>query len=266
MRFARRLGRGSIFEVTLVFDEQGRELICKRCTASARLAAGEAALDREREVLMIAKSVHAPEVVASGADAHGAFVLQTQAAGAPVRTLLREAGIASAETWLELARASTKALADLHALRDPVGPLALVHGDISPDNVFFEAPGGIVFVDWSAASWRGAPKPVFSGDRGTLPYAAPELARAEIPADAGCDTYALAATLLAAAVGPGIVDSATDASRLLEVGSRGVRSERMHERRDLPERARSAVTSALSFERASRLVSARELAELLENT
>jgi len=265
-RLALRLGTGSVFEVSLVRDERGRELICKRVASQARLVSGDSALDRERELLAAAKSSHLPELVAWGSDERGGFVLEGRACGAPVRELIRDVEPRfAAASWLDLARASSQALAHLHELRDDLGSLEFVHGDVSPDNLFFEAPLRVTFIDLSSARWRNAPGAVFRRDRGTLPYVAPELARGECTAETASDTYALAATLLAVAVGPAITHASTDASRLLEVGTRGLRSERIEERADLPKRARRAILEALRFDRASRLASARELAGELEN-
>ena len=101
---------------------------------------------------------------------------------------------------------------------------------------------------------------MFVGARGTLPYVAPEIVRGEAGASAETDTYALAATLLAVAVGP-LTQGTTEASRLLEVGSQGISAERIERRSDLPARARTAIARALRFDRASRLASSRELAD-----
>jgi serine/threonine protein kinase len=256
------LGVGSVFEVAIVRDEQGRELVCKRSAPSAWASLGDAALDRERDVLRAAKGPHLVELVAHGSDDRGGFLLETRAQGAAVRSLLGE-GLDAAR-WLDLARASSAALAALHALRDRAGDLRLVHGDISPDNMFF-APSTVTFVDFSSATFRDAEEPVFRDGRGTLPYVAPEIARGEARASAETDTYALAATLLAAAVGPAITEASTEASRLLEVGTSGLLADRIDGRSDLPERARSAIRLALRFDRAARLASSRDFARELGN-
>src|SRR4051794_1539001 len=101
----RPLGAGSVFEVALVRDEQGRELVCKRVAPRAREASGDAALDRERDVLRAVKSPFLVEVAAWGSDARGGFVLEEHARGVAVRTLLGAA--LDAATWIELARASS---------------------------------------------------------------------------------------------------------------------------------------------------------------
>jgi len=261
----RRLGRGSVFEVAVVRDEHGRELVCKRSAPGSRSSVGDTALDRERDVLRATRSPHLVELVAYGSDDRGGFLLEAPARGAAVRSLIGEGDAPlDAARWLELARATSAALASLHALRDEGGDLGFVHGDVSPDNIFFE-PAAVTFIDLSSATFREAPEPVFRGDRGTLPYVAPEVARGEARASAETDTYALAATLLAAAVGPSITQATTEASRLLEVGTSGLRADRLDRRSDLPERMRSAIKRALRFERAGRLASSSELARELGN-
>jgi hypothetical protein len=265
-RLVERLGIGSVFEVALLADEENRELIGKRIAPHARTALGALALERERDLLSAAKSEHAPELVAWGTDERGGFLIETRAPGTGVREFVLEGESAwDATRWLTLARACTRALARLHALADADGDLLITHGDISPDNLFFEAPGRVTFIDFSSATYRTAPKPVFPGDRGTLPYAAPELVRNEVPATQETDTYALAATLLAIAVGP-ITRATTDASRLFEVANEGVLWQKIETRSDLPPSARYALAEALQFERGSRLTSARELAERFDPT
>ena len=265
-RLVTRLGVGSVFEVALVRDEHERELVCKRASPQVRAAFGDSALHRERDVLLAAKSPYLAELVAHGSDDRGGFLLEAPARGTAVRTLVRETEPAlDAASWLALARASSHALSSLHALRDERGPLSFVHGDVSPDNLFFDGPTHATFIDLSSATFRDAALPVFQGDRGTLPYVAPELARGESAPSAASDTYALAATLLAVAVGPTITRATTDASRLLEVGESGVDAARIERRQDLPERARRAIHLALVFDRAHRLASSRDLARELQN-
>jgi serine/threonine protein kinase len=253
----RRLGRGATFEVAVVRDVQGRELICKR---AAHPGAG-GAIEREVEVLRSFKTASLPELIAAGTDAHGGFLVESRAPGVAVRELIAEGRvIIDVARWIELAQASTRALADLHALADAEGGLAFVHGDISPDNVFFEAPTTVTFVDFASATWRAAPLPAFPGDRGTVPYAAPELIRQEGHAAAASDTYALAATLLAVAVAPPLVRATSEAGRLYEAASEGILWKRIEERSDLPAAYRSALAEALQYEPQRRLSSARELA------
>jgi len=255
-----RLGVGTLFVVARVADAQGRELICKRA-AHPRFAG---ALERERDLLTILCGAAVPELVAAGFDMRGGFLVETRARGVPLRELMTEGQACPiASTWIALAKASAHALATLHAFRDGKGPLGFVHGDISPDNLFFEPPATVTFIDFSSASYRDRPDPPHVDDRGTAPYAAPELLRQETRATPECDTYALAATLLAGAVGLPIVRATTEAARLYEAASQGVLWTRIDERADLPLDLRSALSEALQHERARRLVSSGELAARL---
>src|SRR5262245_29726591 len=81
------LGMGTGFEVALVTDAEGRELVCKRSAPRARASAGDAALDRERELLGAAKSPHLVDLVTWGLDARGGFLLEGRARGVSVREL-----------------------------------------------------------------------------------------------------------------------------------------------------------------------------------
>jgi hypothetical protein len=256
-RLIDRLGIGTVFAVARVTDAQGRELICKR-PAHPRFAG---ALEREREVLTILCGAAVPELVASGHDARGGFLVETRARGWPVRELMIDGQVRPPATiWMALARASAHALATLHTFRDGKGPLGFVHGDISPDNLFFEPPATVTLIDFSSASFRDAPLPSNVGDRGTAPYAAPELLRQDTHATPECDTYALAATLLAVAVGPPLVRATMEPARLYEAATEGVLWARIEERADLPRDVRSALSEALQYEPARRLASSHHLA------
>jgi serine/threonine protein kinase len=263
-RLAQRLGIGSVFEVAIVRDAAGRALVCKRVAPRARASAAESALDREREIIVALKSAELPELVEWGADERGGFLLETPVAGTPLRSLLDGKKALDSGAWLAMARATSRALSALHAGSDERGPLAFVHGDISPDNLFFDPSGTATFVDLSSATFRDAPLPVFPNHRGTLPYVSPEIARGEAPTSAASDSYALAATLLAVAVGSPIVEATTDASRLFEVATRGIDASLIDRRTDLPKAARQAIARALAFDPRSRLASSRELAHELQ--
>jgi serine/threonine protein kinase len=258
---ALHLGVGTVFEVALVRDENGRELVCKRAATGAHRTLGERALERERAILVAAKSPQLVELVAFGHDARGAFVLEAAARGKALRDLV-DAELDD-RAWLELARATSEALAKLHAHRDASGELLLVHGDISPDNIFFDPPSHVTFLDLSNATFRDASDPIFENARGTLPYVAPEVARGEARPTRESDVYALAATLLAVLLGGSLTQATTEASRLLEVGSSGVDGDRIDRRAGLPVRARRAIARALRFDPSERLVSSAELAEEL---
>jgi serine/threonine protein kinase len=256
------LGVGTIFRVTLVRDGQGRDLICKRA-APVEPAVTALALERERVLLGKLRGFAVPELVFAGHDARGGFLVESCAPGRPLRDIVGGENKLTPRELLELASASAVALARLHDATDENGALAFVHGDISPDNVFFQAPDKITFIDLSSALWRDATSPASPGDRGTAPYAAPELLRQESLATQAGDTYALAATLLAVAMGASIVRATNDAGRLYEAATEGVLFRGLDDHAELDAGFRSAIAEALQYEQGRRLTSSREFAARL---
>jgi serine/threonine protein kinase len=140
---------------------------------------------------------------------------------------LRDAGQALRENRA-LREASVRAtfarLAEVHAARDDRGALlGMVHGDVSPDNVYVAIEGAprAALADFGLAVWRGS-APVGGGAfRGTLAYAAPEVARGE-PFDARADDFALAASVLHVTTGVPLREGGAGltAVTLVEAGTR----------------------------------------------
>jgi serine/threonine protein kinase len=258
----RPLGIGTVFAVAVVHDVRGRELICKRA-ARPDIPETALALGREAAVLGKLQGRDVPRLVASGHDARGGFLVESLAPGVPLRALVDRTIRLPPVEVLALGCAAASALARLHDATDEQSALGFVHGDISPDNVFYAAPSTITFVDFSSAIFRDAPSPALPDDRGTAPYAAPEVMRQETHPTAASDTYALAATLLAVAIGAPIVRAQNDAGRLFEAASQGVMRHLLDERPDLDPAFRSAIVEALQYEQDRRLSSSRALAARL---
>ena len=94
-----------------------------------------------------------------------------------------------------------EAFAKLHEAVDELGPLAVVHGDPSPANIAIDdAAERAIILDLDLASWRERTPPNDGAFRGTLLYAAPEVARGS-PATVQSDLFAVAASLLHAWTG-----------------------------------------------------------------
>jgi serine/threonine protein kinase len=104
--------------------------------------------------------------------------------------------------WLaNAAKAAFGALAAVHEAEDEDGPLAIVHGDVSPSNLAIsDDASSALLLDFGLASGRRWPRTNDGAFRGTVRYAAPETARGE-PIDVRADVFALAASLLHAASG-----------------------------------------------------------------
>jgi serine/threonine protein kinase len=261
------LGGGSVFDVALVHDGT-RDVVCKRLSPrAAREPAARAAMVREARALTLARHAALPALVRVGSDARGPFLIETHVAGVSVRGLVegwRARGEAVPPRLVaHLAEAAATALAELHALRDDAGSIALSHGDIGPDHLILGPLGEARFVDLGAARFRGMEASLETGDRGTLPFAAPEVARGEVPPSAATDVYALAATLLFLAVGEPLTAAREAGAMLLEIGERGVLRSLLGRAVGLSDGARDALHRALSPDPGRRAASAHDLAVAL---
>jgi len=255
VRFVRAIGTGTFFDVALV-EEGDRLLACKRIRPRLlRDPIGRAALAREVKALAAISHPSVPAVVRVGNDGHGPFVLETFSEGASleaVRTAWEESGRAVPdELFLHVAKESVRVLAELHALA-----VGFVHGDLAPDNVLLAPTGRVHLLDFGMTRVQGV-DPGGEG-RGTLPFAAPELARGEIPSDAACDVYALAASLLWL-VREDELASRDAALRLVEVSERGIDPKEPASLGPAARPAWKALREATRFERGERTPSASAL-------
>jgi serine/threonine protein kinase len=160
-----------------------------------------ACLLREGDILRRLGGRGAPRFVEAGEDALGLFLVMERLAMPSLAVQDSSVRLRGA-LWLgQASRSALRALADVHDADDSAGPLAVVHADVSPDNVLVDDDASAAaFVDFGLSRWRddaGAPQDAF---RGTLAFVAPEVARGE-PSDARSDLFALATSLLAAASG-----------------------------------------------------------------
>ena len=255
------IGSGSSFHVALV-REGVDTLICKR-PRGARAANADmlAGLERERLALQLASHPSLPSVIRSGTDADGAFLLQTRVVGTSIRELVRSwqaGGQRCSSAFLHhVVCSSLCLLAELHECPGAGEATVLVHGDISPDNVLVDEAGDAHFIDFGHARWRGMPSALAHDARGTLPYLAPEVARAEVLPTQASDVYALAATMLFVCTSARICDAVDEAPMLLEVAERGVRVDMLSGCDDLSAGEKSALARALSFDAAARTQTAR---------
>lgn len=250
------LGAGTVFQVALV-REGDVVCICKRPTSRAvREPAGRGALVREAKALALARHPALPALHRVGADEHGPFVVESRVEGLSLRALVgawraRDQGV-PARLVAHLAAEATRTLAELHALVGEHGPLGLSHGDIGPDNVLVEPHGAVRFIDLGAARWASMSAEDVADDRGTVPYAAPEVVRGEVAPDAAADTYALAATLLFVALGEAPCTARSEAAMVAEIGEHGVDPARIAAATALSATERGALAAALRFDRSAR--------------
>lgn len=125
----------------------------------------------------------APRLVESGDDAFGPYLLMSYVDGPRLDELPH-----AHETFEALAASTFEALASLHAR-------GVVHGDVRPENLIVGASP--TFVDFAFARLDDEPAPP-GPFRGTLAFAAPELARDGPSASTGAsDVFGLALALAA---------------------------------------------------------------------
>ncbi|HEY8040588.1 MAG TPA: protein kinase [Polyangiaceae bacterium] len=230
---------------TRVFDveRQGVRYVCKRL---AQRALDEAwmreRLAAEGRLLAQMDGHGAPRLVASGEDAQGPWVVMERVtapalATAPGRTDPR---------WLARAtRAAFEALAAIHAR-------GVVHADLSPTNVLVDEDGArATLIDFGLAVWSGAPPMLPGPFRGTLLYAAPEVARGEV-FGARADLFALAASLLHAWSGEAPRPQASEAAMLLAAGEEGIEAWAARVARGLDVHVARALVECCAFDAARR--------------
>jgi eukaryotic-like serine/threonine-protein kinase len=260
------IGAGSVFEVAVVRHESA-VVICKRLTGRTRHEpAGRAAIIREAKALSLARHPAIPRLLHAGNDAYGPFLLETRVEGVSMRALAegwRPRGGVPAALLDHVARSAIQVVAELHELRDEEGSLGIVHGDIGPDHVYLDPIGQVRLIDFGAARFRGMGEDLMTGDRGTLPFTAPEVARSETAPTACGDVYSLAATLLFTGSGQPLCHAKEEAAMLLEIGDHGIRLDLIEALPLSPEK-REALRRALHPDAAHRTRSARELLRELD--
>ena len=261
------IGTGSIFHVALVRD-RGEIAVAKRLVPRVRREpAARAAMAREAMALSLANHLSLPELRRVGSDEHGPFMIQARIEGASVRAIVegwRARGRAVPPSLVaHVSLAAAGALAEIHALANDRGPLALSHGDLGPDHVIVGPIGDVRFLDLGAARFAGMDPALSTDDRGTLPYAPPEVARGERAPRQSEDVYALAATLLFLATGGPLSATSGDAAMLLAIGDRGLDPDLCDRASGISDRGRAALRLAIALDPEERLASAVALAAAL---
>ncbi len=143
-----------------------------------------------------------PCLIEHGSDEAGPWLRTERMLAPTIAEHLERAQGALDATWIErAARAAFIAMAIVHEATDEHGPLAIVHADLSPSNLAINEPVDRAFVlDFDLAWWREGPPRRDGAFRGTIRYAAPELARGETPT-VRSDLFSLAAVMLHAIMG-----------------------------------------------------------------
>jgi serine/threonine protein kinase len=242
------LSRGARSATAVVFGVLrstggGDACVCKRLSERAQSEPWmRARLVAEGELLGKLQARGAPRLVASGEDANGPWLVLELVEGEPLAARIGAVDAA----WVALAAsAAFGALAQVHAA-------GVVHGDVSPDNVMLSADAmRATLLDFGLAVWPGAPPMPAGPFRGTLLYAAPEVARGET-ADARSDTFALAASLLHVASGEAPRAAETQAAMLLSAGEQSIEPWARRAAAAVPQALAEALVACCAFERDAR--------------
>jgi serine/threonine protein kinase len=194
----------------------------------------------EGQVLARLDGRAAPRLVDAGEDERGPWLVMEWLDGA----LLGEHGGAfDPECTIFAAEQLFAAVAQVHAR-------GIVHADLSPSNVML-GPLRAKLVDFGLAHWEGSPPLPQGPFRGTLLYAAPELARGEA-IDARTDVFAAAASLLHVYSGRAPRGHTAEAAMLLSAGSEPIEAWAENASVGLPGAVRRLLCACCAFERADR--------------
>jgi eukaryotic-like serine/threonine-protein kinase len=184
----RPLAGGPYFHVWLVTRGDVRHVAKRTSPRFADDPRGARMVENEAMALRLLEGRGAPALVASGDDAHGAYLVTEWVEGMSLLSFVHDACF-----FRGRARAIFAALTEIHAR-------GLVHGDPSPTNILMtkDQDPTALFLDFGL-SRRMVGEPL-EGDgsfAGTLAYAAPEVASSGGRASSfASDVFAVAAVLL----------------------------------------------------------------------
>jgi tRNA A-37 threonylcarbamoyl transferase component Bud32 len=194
------LGRGGMSVVELAEDADGRPVARKRIHVHGSAAQVEQARRRlRREAELLRRLDHPGIVRLLAVDDEGADLVLVMPflPGGTLADRVAATGPLPASQVEYLLDALLDALAAAHRR-------GVVHRDIKPDNILFDASGRPALADFGVATARDMTAGLTAAGMvvGTPTFMAPEQARGE-PASAASDVFALAATMLYALTGTG---------------------------------------------------------------
>lgn len=164
----------------------------------------------------------------------------------------------SSERFAELTEQAFSCLAEVHEASDEHGALGVVHGDVTPENVLVDGEcKNVALVDFGLSRWRGSPVEGGAAFRGTLRFAAPEVARGGLP-NARSDVFSLALTLLSVRSGVPPRDAPNEAALLVRAADERVDAFVDMATRGLSTPLADALQRCAAFDPTGRPASARE--------
>lgn len=256
----RRLATSRMSSVWLADRDGGERVVVKLREPGSRRNGLEALVD---------SGLHHPnviEVVDRGEVDGATFVVMERLEGASVAKVMEACSAADSvppALWAHVIARAADGLGAIHEIRTPDG-LALVHGDVSPQNLFVTLDGEVKVLDFDLVRPAGPPPSweVEGELAGTYPYLAPErIARAA--ADRRADLFALGVILYEALTLHRLFRGRTDAETLEKIERHDVRPPHVLAPA-VPRRLEGVVLRALRRDPAGRQATAAELAAELD--
>jgi CheY-like chemotaxis protein/predicted Ser/Thr protein kinase len=189
---SRVLGRGGMGTVFQAHDRELGEDVAIKLVRSELLRGDDAAIDRFKNEIRLARRISHRNVVRThdfGESAGEYFVTMEYVRGMTVRELLRTRGRLGASSTLGLARQLVEALAVAHEA-------GIIHRDIKPENALLDGDGVLKVMDFGIARLAQRSSTVTQTGMflGTPTYMAPEHLLGE-DIDARADLYAVGVTM-----------------------------------------------------------------------
>lgn len=254
------LGVGAM--TTTLAVRRGGEPVCAGKRLLPRFRTDEEArtlLRREAEILRRLDGRGAPRFIEAGEDTLGPYFVMDRLFLPSLSVQASSRRQPERKRWVAVAsRSAIRALAAVHDADDDAGPLAIVHSDLSPDNILVaDDARTAAMIDFGLSRWRDDPGPPPGAFRGTLAYVAPEVARGQV-ADGRSDLFALAASLLAAASGEPPRRGSDFAAQLTAAGEVAIDAYAAQASFDLPPEVARVLVACVRFDPRDRPPNARE--------
>jgi eukaryotic-like serine/threonine-protein kinase len=192
-RIEREIGRGGMGVVYLAErdDPTFRQRVALKVVRGGAPDGGQADVNRflaERQLLASLEHVHIARLFDGGVTADGLpYYTMAYCEGGSLADRLRENRTVPVEEALRIARQLAMALGAAHAR-------GVVHRDVKPGNVLFDADGSVRLTDFGIAKLLGDDLTRTGGVLGTAAYLSPEQATGET-VDRRADLWALGVTL-----------------------------------------------------------------------
>ena len=261
-RLDRQIACSRMSSLWLADRDGGGPVVVKILARGSRAPAPEAA------VAAALRHPNLVELVERGEAEGESFVVMARLEGASLARIMEACTPADTmppSFWAYVIARAADGLEALHELRGAEGgQLELVHGDVSPQNVFVTLAGEVKVLDFDLVRRAGQPPAwELAGElAGTYPYLAPERVERR-PADRRADLFALGVILYEATTLTRLFKGCTDSETLEKIRRHAVRPPHVLAP-EIPRRLESIILRAIRRDPDERYGTAAELAADLD--